>query len=765
MPPPRRSPTDNKPDSHGLWAGICASLAFALVAWGLHGLALARAHAALPWIPLQVGGVFALMVGGITGWIAVRLKSQGMRILVWLFAGILLVWLVYFQASQGYILNLQAFSPAATRDISYIPTFLPATNLLLAYGGMLLAGSLGALLFNRLRASAALTSRDNRGWIVGLMLTFAVGGFIVDSTINRPMREPILQLNQAIQEQHIDGTAQAALLANGRAYQLYLADSNLQGEGMAVVWAQSGEVWAKCTFQNASAITCDALGAAQVANPTSATTVSPPTTAAVPESSAPVSSGGQSQDLNRVVLPGVQTDSAFLQVAPRYAISLTVNFGAHQIEGRETIDYTNDEGVALDRLYLRLLPNGHGSYGDGSLEVARTLLDGNAISPTLSLNDSVLEVPLPAPLQPGKKARLDLSFSGVVPVDFGGKATPSGYGIYNYSNDVLALANWYPILSVYDAKGWHLDPVSDIGDSVYSDTAFYTVDISAPADVKIAATGSETSATAVDTKTIRHHYLSGPTRDYFIIMSPNFQNVEQTVDGTIVHSYYLPNHEQGDMAALRVAASSLKIYNQHFGSYPFTEFDVAEAPMSYASGVEYPGIVIIGDFLYDQPRQANFVVAVAHEVAHQWWYSVVGNDVFTEPWLDEALTSYTSSFYYEFGPGGVSAVRGLISYWEDRYQKVVQAGKDDAVNQSLAHFENLNDPTVYSYVVYSKGALFFQALRQEIGDQAYFSALRNYYREYQFRIANGNDLLKTFEQAAGRPLGDFYRKWLNYSGS
>ncbi len=765
MTPPKQPRTENKPGSHGLWAGVCSSLAFALVAWGLHGLELARAHAALPWIPLQVGGAFALLVGGITGWIAVRLKTQGMRILAWIFGGILLAWLVYYQASQGYTLALQAFSPASTQDIPYNSLSLPATNLLLAYGGMLLVGSLGALLFNRLRASAALTSRANRGWLASLIFTFAVGGFIVNSTINRSMREPILHLNQAIQERHIAGTAQAALLDGGQTYQLYLADSNLQGEGEAVVWAQSGEAWAKCTFQNASAATCDTLEATQVTGSTTATSVSPTTTAAVPGTSAPATSGEQSQDLSQVVLPGVQTDSSFLQVAPRYAISLTVNYEAHQIEGKEKIDYTNDEDVALDRLYLRLLPNGHGSYGNGSLNVNRTLLDGNVISPTLSLNDSILEVPLPAPLQPGEKAQLDLSFSGVVPVDFGGEATPSGYGIYNYSNDVLALANWYPLLSVYDDKGWHLDPVSDIGDSVYSDTAFYTVDITAPADVKIAATGSEIRSKAVDAKTIRHHYLSGPTRDFFIIMSPNFENMEQTVDGTTVHSYYLPNHKQGGMAALHVAATSLKIYNQHFGAYPFTEFDLAEAPLRNASGVEYPGIVIIGDFLYDQPSQPNFVVAVAHEVAHQWWYSVVGNDVFTEPWLDEALTSYTSSFYYEFGPGGVSAVRGLNAYWEDRYQKVVQAGKDDDVNQSLAHFENLNDTTVYSYVVYSKGALFFQALRQEIGDQAYFSALQSYYQEYQFRIANGNDLLKIFEQAAGRPLGDFYRKWLNYSGS
>jgi hypothetical protein len=757
--------TEDKRISHSLWAGVLAGLSFGLTAWGLHSLALASAHAALPWIPLQVGGVFALLVGAITGWASGRLKSWGMRFLAWTFGGVVLAWLVYYQATQGYSIALQAFSPATSQDIAYQLPILPATNLLTAYGGMLLAGVLGSLLVRRLRASTRLTSRSNRSWIAALILTYAIGGFIVDTSIDRPIREPILQLNQAILEQHIDGTAKAALLDQSQAYQLYLAYPNPQGETMSEVWVQSGDLWAKCTFQTSTTVNCESQIARPTANSIIEATPVPTEVTRPAETSTPITAEEQSQDLSQVLLPDVQTDSSFLQVAPRYAISLTVNFNAHQIEGREIIDYTNAENAALDRLYLRLLPNGHGSYGDGSLDVSKTLLDGKAISTTLSINDSILAIDLPAPLAPGGQTQLELNFSGDVPVDFGGNATPSGYGIYNYSNSIMALANWYPILSVYDSKGWHLDPVSDIGDSVYSDTAFYSVDISAPSDVKVAATGSEISSTAVDAKTTRHHYLSGPARDFFIIMSPNFQKAEQTVDGTQINSYYIPSHEDGGMAALRVAATSLKIYNQQFGPYPFREFDIAEAPMRYAAGVEYPGIVIIGDFLYNQSNQANFVVADAHEVAHQWWYNVVGNDVFAEPWLDEALTSYTSSLYYEFGPGGTTAAQGLIGYWEDRYQKVVQAGKDDAVNESLAHFESINDPTVYSYVVYSKGALFFQALRQEIGDQAFFSALRNYYREYQFRIASGDDLLKIFEQAAGRPLGDFYRKWLNYSGS
>jgi aminopeptidase N len=181
--------------------------------------------------------------------------------------------------------------------------------------------------------------------------------------------------------------------------------------------------------------------------------------------------------------------------------------------------------------------------------------------------------------------------------------------------------------------------------------------------------------------------------------------------------------------------------------------------MQYAQGVEYPGIVLIASDLYAKPDEPGFIVAIAHETAHQWWYNVVGDDVFDSPWLDEALTTYSSSLYEEFALGPAYA-NGLLNYWQQRYAKLVQDGNDDQVTASLAHFERLNNPAVYSGVVYVKGALFFQALRQEIGDQAFFSALQQYYQNEQFQIATPQDLLAAFEQASGRNLQDFYQQWL-----
>ena len=181
--------------------------------------------------------------------------------------------------------------------------------------------------------------------------------------------------------------------------------------------------------------------------------------------------------------------------------------------------------------------------------------------------------------------------------------------------------------------------------------------------------------------------------------------------------------------------------------------------MRNALGVEFPGVFLVGSSLYDEPEAPEFSITIAHETAHQWWYSVVGNDIFDSPWLDEGLTTYSSSLYYEFGRSP-EFVRNLIDFWQQPYERMKTEGTDDQITQSLGYFETLGNPGVYSGIVYYKAALFFHALRQEIGDEAFFQALQNYYQARKYGIAVPEDLLAAFEEAAGRPLETFYKEWL-----
>jgi hypothetical protein len=460
---------------------------------------------------------------------------------------------------------------------------------------------------------------------------------------------------------------------------------------------------------------------------------------------------------SQAMLPADQSDVARLVNAPRYTIRLNLDFDTLSFQGRSSLLYINSEGTAQGELYLRLFPNGKKSYGDGSLYVSQVTVDGQPVTTGLSQENTVLKVTLPTTVLPGQRIQMDMSFNGAVPVDFGGDKTPAAYGIYNLSQNVMALSGWYPILAVYDDQGWHLNPISEIGDTVFADDSFYTVEVCAASNLVIAATGIQTDRQASGSQTCTT-YESGPAREFYLTLSPDFQVTSQGVDGSLVNSYFLPGFEGAGKQALQVGAGSLKIYNEKFGHYPYTELDIVQSPMRNALGVEFPGIVTVASSLYDTPDAPEFAVTTAHEVAHQWWYNVVGNDVFKDPWLDEALATYSSSLYYEYdmGPGYLD---GLIQYWQQRYDNVRQEGNDDLITASLGHFETEN-PDAYGGVVYNKGALFFQKLRAQIGDQAFFTALQKYFIADKYSIATPDDLLKAFEDASGQDLDALYQFWL-----
>ncbi|MFC2026059.1 M1 family metallopeptidase [Chloroflexota bacterium] len=502
-------------------------------------------------------------------------------------------------------------------------------------------------------------------------------------------------------------------------------------------------------------IACN-IGSQVSQEPTKVTASSTPlatqTTSAERQNESPAEESQQN-----VLIPQAEVDAELPSKIPHYIIDLQIDETGHTFSGVSTLEYSNMEVDHLNKLFFRLFPNGGGGYGNGKLNVTAVRVDDIALPTELTMNDSVMNVPLPDTLHTGESIELEIEFEGIVPVDFGGDDPSFGYGIYNYSNGVLSLSGWYPILAVYDDEGWNLDPVSDIGDSVYSDTANYSISVNAPAGNVLISTG--TNPVLSETTSDSFEIQSPPARDFFLIMSPDFQVASLDVDGTTVNSYFLPGHEAGGQLALDIASDSLGAFNELFGPYPYSELDVVEAPMRYALGVEYPGVILIRESLYDNLDSPNFTVAIAHEVAHQWWYNIVGNDVIDEPWLDEALTTYSSSLFYEFGPQQTKPT-GLYNYWQEQTNILMQEGKDDLITQDLAYFENHEDPRVYSRVVYSKGALFFKTLREEIGDQAFFEALQIYYQDNRYQIATPEELLGIFEQAAGRQLDEFYDEWL-----
>jgi aminopeptidase N len=220
-----------------------------------------------------------------------------------------------------------------------------------------------------------------------------------------------------------------------------------------------------------------------------------------------------------------------------------------------------------------------------------------------------------------------------------------------------------------------------------------------------------------------------------------------------VRSYYLPGDETAGRAALNTAAAALRAYADAYGAYPFPEMTVVEAPLQYY-GMEYPTLNLIGTSLYRDQR-AQLEDRVAHEIAHQWWYSQVGNDQINTPWLDEGLAEYSTATYYSQVYGEARANTLVNQRWLVPYQLAVDEGRDAVVNQPSAAFG-----PEYEIVVYGKAALFFDALRQQLGDALYRSVLQAYVERFRWRIATPDDFLGVAEEVSGQDLDGLYSRWI-----
>jgi len=343
-----------------------------------------------------------------------------------------------------------------------------------------------------------------------------------------------------------------------------------------------------------------------------------------------------------------------------------------------------------------------------------------------------MRIPLSPALEPGEAVVIEMEFSVTIPSKQGGN-----YGTFAFLKGVLALAHAYPMIPVYDDEGWNLEIAPDIGDVVYADSSFYLIRVTAPITQTIVGSGVEIKREQTDDQQIVT-IAAGPMRDFYLAVSDRYTVTSRTVGQTTINSYAPEELSAGADTALEYAVDSLESFNERFGTYPFTEFDMVSTTTS-ALGVEYPGIVAILIDIYGQTDWPLLEGVVAHEVAHQWFYSVIGNDQIDEPWIDEAMAQYATLLYYTdvYGPSGA---RGFRNSLERRWGRIDRA--DIPIGLPVREYT----PQEYSAIVYGRGPLFIETLAEKVGKEEFEAFLHDYYQSYKWGIATGEGFKQLAEQ-------------------
>jgi hypothetical protein len=426
---------------------------------------------------------------------------------------------------------------------------------------------------------------------------------------------------------------------------------------------------------------------------------------------------------------------------PRYTMALVVDYDAGLLSGELRVEYRNATGTELGELFFRLYPNAPGIYGDASVRIIETLVDEQRVATETFSEETILFVPLPEPLLPDAMVTVTIAFESVAE-DWPGDSAPSGlaYGLLTRSDRALTLTAFYPILALYTEEGWSLNPVFEFGDALTSEASTYEVILTAPVGITPVASGTLDEEVRGDT-TVTYRYSAEEARDFSVVLLDGYGHWDTVVDGVTLRAWFRPQKGRAANITLDRASDALTLFTRLIGPLRYDEVELVEVPMQRAAGVEFSGLILVSSAYAANPEDAFYDIIISHEVAHQWFYSGVGNDIIEDPWLDESLATYLSYLFLDafIGPDVAS---GTLTQWENSYEAARAGAPHAAIASPVYAF---SQSSVYGAFVYSGGALFLHAVRGAIGDEAFFAALAAYYAENLGRIASPAALITAFE--------------------
>ena len=224
---------------------------------------------------------------------------------------------------------------------------------------------------------------------------------------------------------------------------------------------------------------------------------------------------------------------------------------------------------------------------------------------------------------------------------------------------------------------------------------------------------------------------------------------DRKLDGIEIHSYLYPDNAALATRYLDAAAKYLKFYSDLFGPYPFEKFAIVEN--FFPTGYGFPSFTLLGGSVIRLP----FIVDTSfpHEIAHSWWGNGIAVDYREGNWC-EGLVTYLADYLLKErrSPAeGRDYRRQLLI----DYSSLVTPGTDFP----LREFTSRSDPASRA-IGYGKGAMVFHMVRSQIGDTAFFAALREVSRTRMYGSASWGDFVRAFSRSSGHDLAPFMNQWL-----
>lgn len=422
----------------------------------------------------------------------------------------------------------------------------------------------------------------------------------------------------------------------------------------------------------------------------------------------------------------------------------------------QRINYVNKEQQPLSELYFHLYPNMYqnknmvepaymktmypGGFNKGGIEVYEVSVLGVKLD--TEIKDRLLKINLDNPLAPMDSLIITFKYK---------TSLPNSLGRMGYYNDCYNLTSFYPVAAVYD-NGWQIDDYNYIGDPFFTDMADYHITLTLPENFTVAATGEYTTTSENGMKSLKIDAYN--VREVAVVASPHLKMFEENVDGISVRSYAVD--ETYGREALSYAKDSISFYNNTFGKYPYSQISVVGSEY-FGGGMEYPNIVLIAGNLYDEESKTDLEWTVAHEIAHQWWYGVVGSNPIKDPYVDESLTEFSTLIYtrskYDENTFNQLKNQYILSPYA-KYKHLVSDGK---VHKNTPKFKSSLE---LSMLVYIKGSMMYIDMENIMGKEKLCEILKSYYEKYAYSIVSSDQLKNHIKESYEYDWDAFFNKWL-----
>lgn len=476
----------------------------------------------------------------------------------------------------------------------------------------------------------------------------------------------------------------------------------------------------------------------------------------------------------------------YFQQEVNYQINVTLDDANHHLYAQETIEYINNSPDTLYNIYFHLWPN---AYSGNETDLAKQIFRFNGRQKLFndpakrgwidSLDFSIDQVKADFRALPDQPdiGILELT-KGLLPGDtiiittpFRVKIPQGNISRMGFNKGAYQVSQWYPKPAVYDKNGWHQMPYLDQGE-FYSEFGKFDVTIKVPEGYVTGATGDLVSDNNSN-GTLR--FKGEDIHDFAFVTGKNFMVDSSKVilpwsGREVVTKVMFP---PGEIIlwnnALEYVNRSIIHFSEWLGDYPYNTFTAIQSSLAAGSGMEYPGMTIIG------PAENAYSLdeVISHEICHSWFYSAIGTNERRYPYLDEGLTTAYEERYMSIYHQGTKL-------WELYFRNplVARMMKIDRLTMDAASEipwlvtarENTEQPLDlhsdeyssrnYGNLVYYKAGKGYNYVRSFLGDSLFDQIMREYYSTWKFRHPSPDDLREIIESKSNKDLSWFFEDYI-----